>query len=145
MERGVGMRAAMLAEVARVVLAAVRPHPTRVAVDGCSAAGKTTLADELAQVLRQRTERAIIRVEIDYFKRAVWLRTAYPVDSPDSYYLDSWDITAIRDRLLVPLGPGGNRHYRTAVMDPPARTPIDAPIQVAADDAILLADGVFLQ
>jgi uridine kinase len=144
-EKGMGGRAETLAELAGVVLTVVRPHPVRVAIDGCSAAGKTTLADELAQVLRRRTDRQVIRVGIDYFKRAVELRTAYPQDSPDSYYLDSWDNAAIRDRLLVPLGPGGSRRYRTAVMDLPGRAAFDDPVQVAPDDAVLIADGAFLQ
>src|SRR5947208_16516204 len=100
-------RAAVLDELAALVLAVVRPHPVRVAIDGCSAAGKTTLAVELAQELGNRTEREIIRVSIDYFKRAPELRTAYPHDSPESYYLDSCDNEAIRDRLLAPLGPSG--------------------------------------
>ena len=63
-----GKRAAALAELAEMVLAVDRPHPVRVAIDGCSAAGKTTLADELAQVLRDRTDREIIRAGIDYFE-----------------------------------------------------------------------------
>jgi uridine kinase len=117
----------------------------RVAIDGCSAAGKTTLADELAQVLSTQTKRAIIRAGIDHFKRAVVSRIAYPQDSPDSYYLDSWDNAAIRDRLLVPLGPDGSRRYRTAVMDLSARTAVDGPDLLAPDDAVLLADGAFLQ
>ncbi|MFG1817356.1 uridine kinase [Kribbella sp. NPDC049174] len=138
-------RAEMLAELAELVLAVDRPHPVRVAIDGCSAAGKTTLADELAQVLRDRTEREVIRAEIDYFKRAVELRTAYPVDSPEGYYLDTWDNEAIRDRLLIPLGPDGDRRYTTAIMDPSAQTALDTSLAVAADDAVLLADGAFLQ
>jgi uridine kinase len=141
----VGRRAETLAELARIILAVVRPHPVRVAVDGCSAAGKTTLADELAAALRARTRRVVVRVGIDHFLRAVERRTAYPRDSPESYYLDSWDIDAIRDRLLVPLGPGGSRRYRTGVLDAVTRTPIDAPDEVAPDDAVLVADGVFLQ
>ena len=47
--------------------------------------------------------------------------------------------------LLIPLGPGGDRRYRTAVMDLAARAAVDAPVEFAPDDAILLADGVFLQ
>jgi len=35
----------------------VRPHPVRVAIDGCSAAGKSTLAGELALALAERTDR----------------------------------------------------------------------------------------
>ena len=140
-----GQRAETLAELAGVILAAHRPHPTRVAIDGCSAAGKTTLADDLGQVLRARTDRAIIRVGIDHFKRAAESRTAYPRDSPESYYLDSWDNAAIRDHLLIPLGPGGDRRFQAGIMDLRARAALNRPVQVAPDDAVLLADGVFLQ
>jgi uridine kinase len=138
-------RAEVLAELARLVLEVDRPHPVRVAIDGCSAAGKTTLADELAQALRDRTEREVIGVGLDYFKRPVKLRTTYPVDSPEGYYLETWDNEAIRDRLLIPLGPDGDRHYTTGLMDPSAQTALEAPDSVAANDAVLLADGVFLQ
>lgn len=138
-------RAGVLQELAGHILAVVRPHPVRVALDGCSAAGKTTLADELGDTLRALTTRTVIRVGIDYFKRAVELRTRYPGDSPESYYLDSWDYDAIREHLLRPLGPGGDRRYRRAVMDLAARERIDGPLYVAPDDAVLVADGVFLQ
>jgi uridine kinase len=37
------------------------------------------------------------------------------------------------------------RRYRTAVMDLPARAPIDAPVRIAPPDLILVADGCFLQ
>jgi len=111
-------------------------HPVRVCVDGRSAAGKTTWANRLAELLRARTRRTVIRAELDYFMRMVEDRNAYPYDSPESYYLDAWDYPAIRARLLEPLGPGGNRHYTPA---------LGAPEQIASDDAILLADGVFLQ
>jgi uridine kinase len=131
----------VLVELATLVLAVARPHPTRVAVDGFSAAGKSTLADELAGVI---TGRPVIRVEIDHFMRPPGTRTAYPPDSPDSYYLDSWDYPAVRDRLLRPLGPGGDRRYRTAITDARGR-PVDSALRTAAEDAILIADGVFLQ
>ncbi|MEV0287520.1 MULTISPECIES: uridine kinase [unclassified Kribbella] len=138
-------RAETLGKLADLVLSVERPHPVRVAIDGCSAAGKTTLADELAEVLRDRTEREVIRVGIDYFKRAVELRTSYPVDSPEGYYLETWDNEAIRDRLLTPLGPRGDRRYTTGLMDPSAQIVLDRPAAVAAEDAVLLVDGAFLQ
>ncbi|MGW6199542.1 hypothetical protein ACWF0M_25550 [Kribbella sp. NPDC055110] len=81
---GMGERAAVLGELADVVLAVGRAHPVRVGVDGCSAAGKTTLADELAEVLRGRGGRDVVRVGLDYFKRAPELRTAYPIGSAES-------------------------------------------------------------
>jgi uridine kinase len=135
----------VLVALADAALEVERPHPVRVAVDGCSAAGKTTLSDELAETLRGRTTREVIRVSIDHFKRAVALRTRFPQDSPESYYLDSWDNDGIRDKLLVPLGPGGSRRYRHQLMDLAAHTVLDGPARAATGDAILVADGCFLQ
>jgi uridine kinase len=137
-------RAEALAELAGLILAVERTHPVRVAIDGCSAAGKSTLADELARLVG-RSGRAVIRVEMDYFKRAAELRTAYPPGSPESYYLDSWDTAAMREQLLVPLGPGGDRRYRIAVMHQGGRLALELPVQVASADAVLLADCAFLQ
>jgi uridine kinase len=139
------IRKQVLGEVADRILALRLDHPTRVGIDGHSAAGKTTLADELAATLRRRTARPVLRVTIDHFKRHVDLRTQYPPGSPESYYFEMFDVDAIRDELLAPLGPGGNRRYRTQIMDFSGRTPIDSGVQVAPDDAILVADGGFLQ
>jgi uridine kinase len=123
-------------DIAGRVLAVAADHPVRVAIDGRSAAGKTTLADALAEAVRAASARTVIRAELDGFMKLVADRDAYPYDSPESYYLDAWDYPAIRAALLTPLGTDGDRRYRTA--------PLDAP-RVAPDDAILLADGVFLQ
>ncbi|WP_433303380.1 uridylate kinase [Actinoplanes sp. CA-030573] len=134
-----------LAEVAARILALRLAHPARVAIDGHSAAGKSTLADELAAVLRARTARPVIRVSIDHFKRHVDRRTRYPRGSPESYYFEMFDVDAIRDELLAPLGPGGSRRYRSQIMDLAGRTPVDSGVETAADDAILVADGGFPQ
>jgi uridine kinase len=120
-------------------------HPTRVGIDGHSAAGKTTLADELADTLRQRTARPLLRVTLDQFKRHVDLRTRYPAGSPQNYYFEMFDVDAIRDELLAPLGPGGHRRYRSHIMDLSGRTPIDSGVHTSPDDAILVADSGFLQ
>ena len=138
-------RRQVLDRLAHQILALRLEHPTRVGIDGHSAAGKTTLADELATTLRGETARPVLRVTVDHFKRHVDLRTQYPPGSPESYYFEMFDVDAIRDELLVPLGPGGSRRYRTQIMDFSGRTPIDSGVQVARDDAILVADGGFLQ
>jgi uridine kinase len=126
----------MIDELAGRILAIDPGHPVRVGIDGPSAAGKTTLADRLADRLRARTRRTVIRAELDHFMKMVADRNAYPYDSPESYYLDAWDYPAIRAGLLEPLGPGGHRRYRTAAAEAERQAP---------EDAILLADGVFLQ
>ncbi|HWD80507.1 MAG TPA: uridine kinase [Kribbella sp.] len=138
-------RARVIGELAEAVVSVDRRHPVRVAVDGPSAAGKTTLADELADVLRRRTEREVIRAGFDYFKRAPELRTTYPIESPESYYYEVYDNEAIRARLLEPLGPGGDRRYTTAIRESNAVTVLDVPVRTASPQAILIADGCFLQ
>ncbi len=138
-------RTRVLERLAEIVLAVRRPHPVRVGIDGCSAAGKTTLADELGVTLRTRTRREILRVGLDHFKKDRALRTTYATDSGQEHYLDSWDLPAIRERLLEPLGPGGDRRYVTAVMDLWGRAKVDVPAQRAARDAVLMVDGSFLQ
>lgn len=135
----------VLRRLADRVLALRLDHPTRVGIDGHSAAGKTTLADELATAILAETARPVLRVMIDQFKRQIDLRTQYPPGSPESYYHEMFDVDAIRDELLTPLGPGGNRRYRTQIMDFSGRTPIDSGVHVAPDDAILVVDGGFLQ
>lgn len=138
-------RGEVLGELAGEVLGVERAHPVRVAIDGCSAAGKTTLGDELADVLRGRSDREVIRVGLDYFKRAPELRTAYPIDSPESYYFEMYDNDAIRDRLLAPLGPGGDRRYTAAIREANAQVGLDSPVLTAPPQAVLIADGAFLQ
>ena len=70
-----GTRDQLLCHLAEAVGSVRIAHPTRVAVDGPPAAGKTTLADELAVVLRAQG-REVIRATIEgfLFPRAVRYR-----------------------------------------------------------------------
>lgn len=98
------------------LIASRRPgHVLRVAVDGPDAAGKTTLADELAGSPTGR--RAVIRAGIDGFHRLRDVRLRRGSLWPEGLYLDSFDYDAIRRAVLDPLSPGGDRRYRTAVFD----------------------------
>ena len=46
-------RDAVIGDLAHLIDAVDRPHPSRVAIDGIDGAGKTSLADELVQPLRE--------------------------------------------------------------------------------------------
>jgi uridine kinase len=120
-----------------------RPHPLRVAVDGVDAAGKTTLADELVAPLAARG-RPAIRASIDGFHRARVDRHRRGAESPEGYYLDSFDHDAIHANLLGPLGPGGTRRYRTAAFDHRTDRAVHVPRLTAPQRAVLVFDGVFL-
>jgi uridine kinase len=78
-------------------------HPLRVAVDGSPAVGKTTLADELAVVLRTRG-REVIRASTESFHLPRAQRYRRGEFSPEANYNDSFDYDALRRVLLDPLG-----------------------------------------
>lgn len=118
------------------------PHPLRVAVDGPDAAGKTRLADDLARVLAGRRE--VIRVSVDDFHRPAEIRLRRGPLSPEGYYRDAFDHDTLRDRVLRPLGPGGDRRYLPAGYDFRADAAVNAADREAGADAVLLVDGVFL-
>ncbi|MER7366208.1 cytidylate kinase family protein [Nonomuraea wenchangensis] len=138
-----GTRGELISRLAEAISSVITAHPLRVAVDGPPAAGKTTLADELAVVLRAQ-DRDVIRATIDdfLFPRAQrYRRGRY---SAEGCYFDAHDHAALRQVLLDPLGPGGDRRFRHAVYDRDTDTPSSPPATTAAADAVLLFDGVFL-
>ncbi|BDP41901.1 uridine kinase [Deinococcus aetherius] len=115
----------------------------RVAIDGVDGAGKTTFADELAGVLRERG-RAVIRASVDGFHAPRAVRYRLGRTSPEGFYRDSYDLAGLRAALLDPLGPGGSLTYRTAIFDHVTDSPVDTPELRAAPGSVLLLDGLFL-
>jgi uridine kinase len=115
-----------------------------VAIDGIDAAGKTTMADELAELL-ERAGVAVLRASIDGFHHPASVRHHRSEERPgQSYYEDSFDYRALRSLLLDPLAPDGDHIVRTRVFNFRIDLPIeDAPIRVEPG-TVLLFDGVFL-
>lgn len=138
-----GTRGELLRRLAEEVEFVNALHPVRVAVDGPPAAGKTTLADELAVVLRARG-REVIRATIEGFLHPRAQRYRRGVYSGEAPYFDNHDDDALRRVLLDPLGPGGDRTFRSAVYDKHTDTALSLPVETAAADSVLLFDGVFL-
>ena len=137
-------RAVLLDRLATLIAGVRLGHPTRVALDGPDAAGKTTLADELAAVLRERG-RHVVRASVDGFHRPRAERYARGPDSPEGYYEDSFDHDALRRGLLEPLGPDGDLRFRRATFDHRTDSHVSEPASTAPVDAVLVFDGVFLQ
>ncbi|SCG64549.1 AAA family ATPase [Micromonospora humi] len=138
-----GTRGDLLRHLAEAVESVAAGHPTRVAVDGPPAAGKTTLADELAVALRARG-RDVIRATVDDFLVPRVRRYRRGEFSADGCYLDAHDHAALNRVLLDPLGPDGDRRFQHAVYDHAADTVLSPPVRTAPVDAVLVFDGVFL-
>jgi uridine kinase len=138
-----GTRGEFVSRLAKAISSVTTTHPLRVAIDGPPASGKTTLADELAVVLRAQG-RDVIRATIDDFlvhRAQRYRRGRY---SAEGCYFDAHDRAALCRILLDPLGPGGDRRFQHAVFDTDTDTPSFPPASTAPADAVLLFDGVFL-
>jgi len=138
-----GTRDELLGYLAEAVGAVIATRPTRVAVDGPPAAGKTTLADELAVILRAQG-RHVIRATIDDFLFPRAQRYPRGEYSAEGCYFDTHDYDALNRVLLDPLGPNGDRRFQPAVYDHTTDTALSPPVTTAPVDAVLLFDGVFL-
>lgn len=138
-----GTRSEMLGQLADAVLSTTVMHPVRVAVDGPPAAGKTTLADELAVVLRERGC-SVIRATIEGFLFPEAVRYRRGEYSPEGCYFDNHDFEALNRVLLAPLGPDGDRQFQHAIYDRTTDATLPAQVAIAPVDAVLIFDGVFL-
>ena len=126
-------------------LAQQRPgHPLRVAVDGITASGKTTLARELTAAVLARG-RTAAHLSMDGFHHPRAIRHRQGRDSADGYYSDAYDFPSFARLILEPLGPGGDRKYRERIIDLRSDAPVDEPPVAAQDDLVLVVDGSFLQ
>lgn len=135
-------RALVLERLTDLIVAVERPHPVRVAIDGRGGAGKSTLADELVAPIERRG-RPAIRAEVDDFYRLEIDKHNRSRLTAAAFYA-AYDHAALRRLLLDPLGPGGSRRYRHRWHDGWHDGMIDEPERLAAENAVLLLDGVFL-
>ncbi len=137
------VRTALLDDVAAVIVR-LSPGRLRVAVDGFTAAGKTSLAHELAVAVRDRG-RPTLRASMDDFKHP-WRHArelGYDRISGHGYYRNAYDFASALDLLLQPMAPEGSGVVALCAHDPLTGidhrlTTIDAPT-----DAVLIVDTVF--
>ena len=114
-----------------------------VAVDGVDAAGKTIFADALAPALRN-AGRAAIRISIDDFHNSSVVRHQRGRQSPEGFWLDSYNYERFTCDVLVPLGPGGSRRYRPKAYDLRTDADIRMEDRQAPPGCVVIIDGLFL-
>jgi uridine kinase len=124
-------RETLLKRLAARIDALILAHPVREAVHGIDTAGKTTLAKEFMLWLRARG-RPVIWASIDDFHRPWSVRYRRAATSAEGgYYRDSFDYSALRAALLLPLGPARSGYVRRAVFEFRADRPLAAPDEAA--------------
>jgi uridine kinase len=131
-------------DIAEIVLgrfAHVPAHrPLRVGIDGRSAAGKTTFADQLAEAAGRR-DRSVVRASVDDFHPPGHKSRGYTLET---YYGSAFDYRRFRSWVLDPLEPGGGRRCRLAYWDSFTDTPASPELTSVAEEAVLIVDGALL-
>lgn len=118
------------------------PHRLRVAVDGYTAAGKTSFGHELAQSIAD-IGRPAFRATLDDFKRPWSEAHLYDRFSGDGYYRNAQDLDAIHRLLLQPAAPEGAGVVALCSIDPITQIDHSGSRVILPDDAVLVVDGVF--
>lgn len=135
----------VIADLVRAILATdpAGERHTRVCVDGITASGKTTLANEVGATLA-RHGRPVLRITMDGYHHPRAHRYRQGRRSADGYYEDAYDLDALRVLVLEPLGRGETR-VRTAIIDLAADVPVTDAWADLPRGGVLLVDGTFLQ
>ncbi|WP_078380689.1 nucleoside/nucleotide kinase family protein [Sutcliffiella halmapala] len=137
------LRVELISEIANRIESLKLPHPTRVGVSGITASGKSTFADELADALRVR-KRNVVRTSIDHFHNPRVIRYRQGKESAKGYYEDAHDYISFKEKMLLPLGPEGSRHYQTMSLDLVKDEFVTQDAKVADRDSLFIIDGTFL-
>jgi len=120
-------------------------RPVRVAIDGMTGVGKTTLRGLVAEELRARG-REVVEASGDDFHHQRSVRYRQGRASARGYYEDAYDYGALASKLLAPLGPGGAREVRLRHHDLDSDAVLTEEPTVWLGEAVtLVVDGSFLQ
>lgn len=132
----------VLDQVAKKILSLQLDHPVRVGIDGITASGKSTFARELSEILKA-SKRPVIHTTLDGFHNPRSCRYARGRESAEGYYYDAYNYDGVVENLLLPLGPKGDRQYRTKIFDLITDQAMQPEANTAPAEAILIVDGSF--
>lgn len=137
-------RPEVLAELADAIALLPADAPARVGIDGRSAAGKSTLVEELAPLIEAHG-RPCVCASIDDFHPPGYKQRAAAGDfAPETYGREGYDLAAFRRLLLEPLGPGGSRRFRTRLWDAFHDEPFPEEWLALGEDGVLLVESAYL-
>ena len=136
-------RSDLLKNLATRILALPADRIVKVGIDGMDGAGKTTFSRELARVL-EPSGRPLIAASVDGFHNPRAVRYRLGKRSPEGFFRDSYNYSALKAALLDPLSPRGTNLYRTAIFDHRSDLPVEMLEEQAEPGSILIMEGIFL-
>lgn len=123
-------------------ISAIDTGRVRVAIDGRTAAGKTSFGHEVAKVLCE-DGRDVFRASLDDFKRPWAERHLYDRFTGEGYYRNAYDNEAVRRLLLEPAAPDGDGVVALCSIDPITQIRHDGTTVQMPADGVLIVDGLF--
>lgn len=138
------IRKALVEQIVDCIEGLQLDHVRRVAVDGTTASGKSTLANEITAELQDRGI-AVERLTMDGYHNPKEIRYRKGRLSSAGYFEDAYDFDAFVTHVLEPLGPGGSGSYLPQVFDLAEDEYVERPLISLAPEAVLIVDGSFLQ
>lgn len=123
------------------ILGAVGTEGRIVAVDGVDGSGKTSFAANLAAEVHHRP---VVIIHVDDFLNPSRVRHARGRHSPEGFWKDTYNYSALHQYVLTPLGPEGDGWYSPASYDPVTDQPAPAGFLYAPPEALVLVEGMFL-
>lgn len=111
------------------------------AVDGVDGSGKSTFAADLALVIRTRP---VIVIHVDDFLNLRAVRHRRGRESPEGFWLDTYDYGTLNRDVLVPLRRGGSGCYRPVATDHRHDVRLSPPALRAPENAVVIVEGMFL-
>ena len=134
-------RAAVLDAIVELI-DALGEQRLRIAIDGLTAAGKTSLGHELARGMAGRGQR-VLRASLDDFKRPWSEANRYDRVSGPGYYRNAFDYHAARRLLLDPATPDGDGLVALCSIDPITQLDHSVVTTSMPVNGVLIVDGVF--
>jgi uridine kinase len=138
-------RQKVLKYIADIILELPTVYISRIGIDGVDGAGKTIFGDELSALLAI-SGRTVIRASVDSFHNPENQRYRLGKNSPEGFFLDSYNYHRLKEVLLDPLSPGGTGLYKTEIFNHRLDSSVSSSSleQQAISDSILIFDGIFL-
>jgi uridine kinase len=114
-----------------------------IGVDGRTASGKSTFADDLAREFGRRGY-ATARASMDDFLNPAEHRYRRGRLSPEGYYHDAYAYDVFRRVLIEPFRLGGSAAFVTAAFDKERDVQLEPRWRTGPEDVFLIVDGGFL-
>jgi uridine kinase len=127
--------------ISKYILGIKANNPLLIAIDGVDTSGKTTLADNIYNQLKNESN--ALRVSIDKFHNPKEIRMRQGILSPEGYYEDSFNIHQIIEKVIKPIK-NKNGTIISGIFDYKIEQNISVQEIPVSDDMIVIFDGVFL-